>query len=76
MPDAKNTDTFITLPAVKTAVGLCRSAIYSRIKDGTFPPPTKLGRGSRWSEAEIRDWQDSQLAARGARGEWRKPAER
>lgn len=67
MPDAKNTDRFLALPAVKTAVGLCRSAIYARVKNGTFPSPVKIGRGSRWSEAEIRDWQDSQLAKRDAR---------
>lgn len=39
---------------VEREVGLSRTTIYRRIKDGTFPPPVKLGLGSvGWRIADI-----------------------
>ncbi len=39
---------------VEHAVGLSRSTIYQRMKDGTFPRPVRLGPGSvGWRVADI-----------------------
>ena len=55
---------FLRLPEVQHQVGLGRSAIYSRIKDGTFPAPVKLGaRVAAWSAAAIDAWITQQIAA-------------
>jgi len=55
----------IRLPAVIARVGLCKSSIYGKIKQGKFPPPVKIGsRASAWVESELEDWLESCLAAR------------
>ncbi len=47
----------IRLPEVLARVGLSRSSIYNRIKEGTFPSPCRLGEKSvAWSEASIDTW--------------------
>ena len=47
----------IRLPEVKGRVGLSRSSIYSRIAEGTFPAPVRLGEKSvAWQEADIDTW--------------------
>lgn len=46
----------IRLPQVKELVGLGKTAIYDKIKDGSFPRPIKLGRASGWLEGEVHDW--------------------
>lgn len=52
--------TFLRLPALKTAVGMSRTAIYLRIKAGTFPKPIQIGaRAVAWDEAEIAAWQQA-----------------
>lgn len=33
-----------------------KTAIYDRIKDGTFPKPLKLGRMSGWLESDVQAW--------------------
>ena len=49
---------FLRLPAVIDAVGIKRTAIYERIKAGTFPAPVQLGpRAVGWDAAELADWQ-------------------
>ncbi|WP_423192955.1 helix-turn-helix transcriptional regulator [Cupriavidus sp. H18C2] len=53
----------IKLPEVCSAVALRPTAIYQRIKDGTFPAPIKLGRTSGWIEAEVQEWISAQIAA-------------
>ena len=48
------------LPAVMAATGLSRSTIYAKIKEGKFPPPTKLdpdGRTAIWFEDQIAEIQ-------------------
>jgi prophage regulatory protein len=48
---------FIRLSEVEQLIGLKRTAIYKRIKDGEFPAPVKVGkRASRWSTADIEKW--------------------
>ena len=46
----------IRLPHVKQMVGLGTTAIYDRIKQGSFPKPIKLGRMSMWVESEVQKW--------------------
>jgi len=53
----------IRLPEVSERVGLGKTAIYSRIKDHTFPSPIKLGRASGWIEEEVQNWVESQIEA-------------
>jgi len=51
---------FLRLPAVIEMVGLQRTAIYGRIKAGTFPAPVQLGpRAVAWDEQELVRWQGS-----------------
>lgn len=47
----------LRLPAVKTRVGLSRSAIYLAVSRAEFPRPVRLGvRAVGWLESEIEDW--------------------
>ena len=47
----------LRLPEVQHQTGLGKSAIYSRVKAGTFPAPVKLGpRASAWSLSSIENW--------------------
>ena len=51
---------FLRLPAVIDMVGMKRTAIYDRIKAGTFPAPVQIGvRAVAWKETEIVAWQQS-----------------
>lgn len=50
-------DRLLRLPEVKRRVGLGRSTIYRRMRDGTFPTARDLGGGViAWSEAEVSEW--------------------
>ncbi len=59
----KNTHTILRRRQVEKRVGLTRSPIYARIKNGTFPKPIHLGNGRAvgWIEAEIDAWLDEQI---------------
>ncbi|MCP5397449.1 MAG: AlpA family phage regulatory protein [Sphingomonadaceae bacterium] len=47
----------IRLPEVMDRVGMKRSAIYQRMKEGRFPRSRSLGsRCAVWVEAEVEDW--------------------
>lgn len=47
----------IRLAEVMHRVGLGRSAIYQRMREGTFPKSRSLGsRCTVWIEAEVDDW--------------------
>jgi prophage regulatory protein len=47
----------LRLPAVKTRVGLSRSAIYLAISRAEFPRPVHLGvRAVGWLDSEISEW--------------------
>ena len=53
----------LRLPAVKARTGLSRSSIYSRISEGTFVRPLKIGpRSVGWLESEIDAWIALQVA--------------
>ena len=50
-------DSILRLPAVKTRVGLSRSAIYLAVSRAEFPRPVQLGaRAVGWLESEIEEW--------------------
>lgn len=52
-------DPILRRPAVEQITGLKRATIYARIKDGSFPPPVKLGPNAvGWRQSVIRDWLD------------------
>lgn len=59
---AEQLETFLRLKQVKMLVGLSRSTIYARIKQGTFPPPISIGyRAVAWTSSSIADWQAQQM---------------
>lgn len=50
-------DRLIRLPEVMERVGMKRSAIYQRMREGRFPRSRSLGsRCAVWMESEIEDW--------------------
>lgn len=50
-------NTILRLPTVKNRTGLCRSTIYLRMSQGTFPNQVSLGgRTVGWLESEIEAW--------------------
>ena len=52
-----NDDRLIRFPVVTKMVPLGKTAIYDRIKKGTFPAPYKLGPNSvAWKKSEILRW--------------------
>ena len=53
----------LRLRQVVAAVGLGRSSIYAKIRDGSFPAPIKLGgaRASGWLSTEVYEWIEDQI---------------
>lgn len=51
----------LRMPQVLERVGLKKTVVYDRIKDGTFPKPIKLGSASAWPENEIDAWITQQI---------------
>ena len=46
--------TFLRLPRVLEIMGISRTTLYERIKQGLMPPPVKIGlRGVAWPEHEV-----------------------
>lgn len=51
------TERFLRMPEVQRLVGLKKTAIYARIRDGKFPAPRKLGTNyAVWLESAIDAW--------------------
>ena len=58
-------DRLLCLDEVKAIAGLGKSMIYRKMRDRTFPMACKAGGGStRWSEREVQEWVNAQLASR------------
>ncbi len=50
-------NSILRLPIVCSRVGYSRSSIYSRVADGSFPKPVRLGaRAIGWLESDIDEW--------------------
>lgn len=55
-------------PEVEARTGLCRSSIYERMAEGTFPRQVPLSPGSvAWLEEEVDGWITARLAERNRR---------
>ena len=61
---ASTSSKFLNFKQVSDRIGLSRSPLYRRIREGTFPKPVKLGAMSRWVESEIDAWMAAQVNAR------------
>ena len=44
---------FLTLDAITARLAFQKSFLYQSMQSGSFPPPVKVGRSSRWVEAEV-----------------------
>ncbi|MFA7279051.1 MAG: AlpA family transcriptional regulator [Sterolibacterium sp.] len=54
----------LRLHAVIARTGLSRSTIYSKVKQGEFPPPINLGvRAVGWLDSEVDSWLESRVQA-------------
>lgn len=49
-------DRLLTFEQLSDKVGMKRTAIYAAINAGSFPVPVKIGKLSRWVEAEVDAW--------------------
>lgn len=55
--EARTQERLVRLPEVMARVGMRRSAIYQRMRDGSFPRSRSLGpRCAVWVESEIEEW--------------------
>lgn len=54
---------FWTLPEVRRAVGLGKTAVYALVAAGAFPAPVKIGAASRWRSDAVIAWMDAQQPA-------------
>ena len=51
------------LPTVKGRVGMGRTTIYEKIKDGSFPKPVSIGdRSVAWDSEAIDKWIEKKIA--------------
>ena len=49
---------------VTEAIGLSRTTLWRRVRDGQFPKPVKLGPTAiGWRSAEVEEWLDSRPEA-------------
>jgi prophage regulatory protein len=54
----------LRLNDVRQRVGLSRSTIYERVREGDFPAPVQLGpRAVAWPSDEIDAWIDARITA-------------
>lgn len=56
----------LRLPEVIARCALGKSAIYARIRAGSFPAPVDLGGVVAWVESEIEAWITARIAERDA----------
>jgi prophage regulatory protein len=65
MADKSTPPTILRRKQVEARVGLRRSTLYSRVAEGSFPPPVRLGkRAVGWVESEISEWLERRVAER------------
>jgi prophage regulatory protein len=56
----------ISLPEVLRRTAMGRAWLYRQLQLGQFPKPIKMGRASRWVEAEVDEWIAAAADARDA----------
>ena len=57
MNQENDVDFILRWPDVRAKVALCRSTVYLKISNGTFPKPIKLSeRAVGWLESDIDNW--------------------
>lgn len=49
-------DRLLRLPSVVELCAIRRSAIYERMKNGSFPACIKIGRATAWRESQVQAW--------------------
>jgi prophage regulatory protein len=55
---------FIKIREVLSRTGICRVAVYNKMRSGEFPKNIKLGaRSVAWLESDIDEWIDSKIFA-------------
>lgn len=65
---ATHSDQLLRRHEVEARTAMCRSNIYNKVRDGSFPAPIKIGpRGVRWLASDVDNWlaervQESQAA--------------
>jgi prophage regulatory protein len=52
---------FIRFSELQKMVGLGRTKIYDKIKEGTFPRQIRLGKAAAWVESEVQEWIREQI---------------
>ena len=63
MTSAAIPNRLLRLRQVLDIVGLSKSAVYARIREGSFPKSISLGGTSvAWIEAEVNDWVNARIA--------------
>ena len=68
MADKSTPPTILRRKQVEARVGLRRSTLYSRVAEGSFPPPVRLGkRAVGWVESEITEFIEQRIAESRAR---------
>lgn len=56
-----SSQSLLKLKEVEQRTSLGKSTIYRRIKEGTFPPPRRIGDTmSRWNSLDIERWIEQQ----------------
>ena len=64
-----NPDRFLRLSAVLAQTGLCRSTLYRKMADGTFPRSTQLStRCIGWRASAIDEWMRNPVSYDPAKG--------
>ncbi len=54
----------LRLPEVLKRVGLSKSTVYARVRQGAFPKQVHMGTLSAWVETEVEAWIARQVADR------------
>lgn len=66
MSEQTTSKQILRLADVIAKTGICKTAIYQKIKENTFPKSIKLGAKSvGWVESEIDQWINQRISERG-----------
>ncbi|KIC55089.1 MULTISPECIES: helix-turn-helix transcriptional regulator [unclassified Leisingera] len=44
---------YFNINDIRSLTGLCKTTVYNRVNDGTFPRPVKIGARSFWKRDEF-----------------------